>query len=394
VPFIVISGVSDIRVAVQLMQEGAMDFLPKDTQLLDLVGPLVRRCLARVDEQRRLAEAESRFLQLAESIQSLFWIAAPDMERFLYLSPAYEQLWGEPVENAYNRPDAWLDAVEPADLPSLRKALEQLKSGGEPIEIEFRISRKNGDTRWLQCTASTLRDHRGNVSRLTGLIRDISEKKEIDRKMLAIAEQERRRLGRELHDDLCQRLAAIGLRCGLHQKNLSRTGSEQAQEAGQLAEAISQATALSRSLAGGLAPVALDTNGLGSALELLGRSASNIFGVPVRIENSASVAGCDPDISSHLYRIAQELISNAAKHAHPNRITVRLEEKPDGLTLEVENDGTPFDGLSAGSGMGLHFLKSRADVIGASLTFIPGLAPNGGTRAQCILPARHTATTP
>jgi PAS domain S-box-containing protein len=395
IPFIVISGVSDIRVAVKLMQEGALDFLPKDTQLLDLVAPIVRRCLDRLDQQRRLAEAESRFLQLAENIQSLFWIATPDMGRFLYLSPAYEHLWGLPVESAYERPASWLEAVLSADLPALQSALERLKINGESVEVEFRLPRTGGGMRWLHCTASALRSTDGRIERLTGLVRDVTERKEIDRRILATAEQERRRLGQDLHDDLCQRLAAIKLRCGMHERNLIRDGSSRAQEAAELAVSIAEATALSRSFAGGLAPVALDTDGLVSALEVLTKSAATIFGVSVRFECRTSLAVSDPDISTHLYRIAQELISNAAKHARPSRILVNLEQQPDRLLLGVENDGTSFNGDSgSGGGMGLHFLRSRTDAIGATLTFTPGDAPQGGTRALCILPTTSPAATP
>jgi PAS domain S-box-containing protein len=392
VPFIVISGVGDVRVAVELMQEGALDFLPKDTQLLQLVAPLVRRCLDRLEQQRRLADVESRFLQLAANIQSLFWISTPDMGRFLYISPACEHIWGLSAEAVYERPEAWLEAVLPTDLPALQTALERLKAGTGQIEIEFRIARPNGEIRWLHYTASPLRDAAGKIERLTGIVNDITERKEINRRLLAAAEQERRRLGQDLHDDLCQRLAAIKLRCGLLERDLVRDGSPRASVMADLTAAIADATALSRSFARGLAPVALDTDGLGSALEVLAKSARTIFGVSTRFECSQTVSVSDPDTATHLYRIAQELISNAAKHARPTRILVNLRQDSTRLVLEVENDGIPFAAPErSDERMGLHFLRSRADAIGATLAFIPGLPPDGGTRALCVLPNISTA---
>jgi PAS domain S-box-containing protein len=386
VPFIVICGVADIRVAVELMQEGALDFLPKDTQLLQLVVPVVRRSLDHLEQQRRLAEVEGRFRQLADNIQALFWIAAPDMERFIYLSPAYERIWGRTVQSVLEHPGSWLEPVMPTDRPALDEALQKLKGGGDAGEIEFRIVRPDGEVRWLHCTASPLRDADGRVERLTGFVRDVTERKEINRRLLAAAEQERRRLGQDLHDDLCQRLAAIKLRCGLLERALVRDGSPHAAVAAELTAAIAAATALSRSFARGLAPVALDSEGLASALEVLAKSAATIHGLSIRFECSGPIPVPDPDTAMHLYRIAQELISNAAKHAQPSQILVRLTPGVNRLHLEVENDGVPLASAEApGDGMGLHFLRSRAEAIGASLTFFPGTPPRGGTRVLCVL---------
>ena len=390
VPFIVISGVSDVRVAVQLMKEGALDFLPKDLQLLQLVAPVVHRCLDHLDHKRRLADIESRFLQLADNIQSLFWIAAPDMNHFIYVSPAYQRIWGLSVQSAYDHPGAWLEAVLPTDRPAVLSALERLKAGAGQIEMEFRITRPDGETRWLHSTASPLLDDTGKIERLTGFISDITEPKEINRRLLAAAELERRRLGQDLHDDLCQRLAALKIRSSLLERELAHDQSPRASIAADLTTALAEATALSRSLARGLVPVALDSDGLASALDVLTKSAETIFGIPVHFECSGEVAVSDPDTAIHLYRIAQELISNAAKHARPSHIVVRLTQEAKRLLLEVENDGTPFvvpENLS--EGMGLHFLRSRADAIGAALSFVPGDPPQGGTCARCVLPTNH-----
>jgi PAS domain S-box-containing protein len=386
-PFIVISGVADIRVAVELMKDGALDFLPKDTQLLQLVAPLVTRSLARLEEQRRLAESEGRFIQLANNIQSVFWISTPDMTKFVYVSPAYERMWGATVTSLYENPDSWLNAVVPADLPVLRSALERLKGAVETVEVEFRIGRADGGQRWLHCTASRLNGRAGTGAQLTGFIRDVTERKEIDRRLIEAGERERRRLGQDLHDDLCQRLAAIKLRCGLLERDLARHGFEDAAVAGELGSAVGEATSLARNLARGLSPVSLDTEGLPSALDTLTRSTSSIFGIPVSLECAHEIRTPNADTATHLYRIAQELISNAAKHAGPTRIGVKIYTLPGGLVLEVESDGTPFEPSGTeGDGMGLHHLRSRANAIGANLAFLPGPPPDGGTRVLCNLP--------
>ncbi|MES2466527.1 MAG: response regulator [Verrucomicrobiota bacterium] len=272
VPFVVISGVGDVRVAVKLMQEGALDFLPKDMQLLQLVAPVVRRSLEHLEQKRRLADTEL-------------------------------------------------------------------------------------------------------------------ERKDVDRRLFAAAELERRRLGQDLHDDLCQRLAAIKLHCSMLQRELVREGSAQADRAARNVDAIGEATTLSRSFARSLAPVTLDSNGLCSALQLLAKSAGTIFGIGIGFECPHLVLVPDPDTAMHLYRIAQELIANAAKHARPTRIEMRLITHPSSLLLEVANDGLPFSNpAELIEGMGLHILRARADAIGASLEFISGSFPDGGTCVRCNLP--------
>ena len=276
IPFLVISGVGDVREAVRLMQEGALDFLPKKTQLLQLVAPVVRRSLEHLEQKRRLADME--------------------------------------------------------------------------------LGRKD-----------------------------------VDRRLLAAAELERRRLGQDLHDDLCQRLAAIKLRCGMLQRELVREGSSQAGRAAENVDALGQATALSRSFARNLAPVSLDSNGLSSALQFLAKSAGTIFGLVIDYECSQPASVIDHDTSMHLYRIAQELIANAAKHARPTRIKMSFAVLPSTLELEIVNDGLPFSapaGLT--EGMGLHILRARADAIGAKLDFIAGERPGGGTCVRCNLPYTYS----
>lgn len=272
VPFVVISGVGDVRVAVKLMQEGALDFLPKDTQLFQLVAPVVRRSLEHLEQKRRLADTEL-------------------------------------------------------------------------------------------------------------------ERKDVDRRLFASAELERRRLGQDLHDDLCQRLAAIKLHCSMLQRELEREGSSLADRAAQNVDDIGEATTLSRSFARSLAPVTLDSNGLSSALQLLAKSAGTVFGIDIDFECPQVVVVPDPDTAMQLYRIAQELIANAAKHARPTRIEMRLIRRPSCLLLEVANDGLPFiNPADLIEGIGLHILRARADAIGAILEFIPASTPDGGTRVRCNLP--------
>jgi signal transduction histidine kinase len=171
------------------------------------------------------------------------------------------------------------------------------------------------------------------------------------------------------------------------QRELEREGSSQADRAAQNVDAIGEAITLSRSFARSLAPVTLDSNGLSSALQLLAKSTGTILGIVVDFQCPQLVVGPDPDTATQLYRIAQALIANAAKHARSTRIEMRLIRRPTSLLLEVANDGLPFSNPGALiEGMGLNILRARADTIGAIMEFIPSSTPDGGTLVRCNLP--------
>jgi PAS domain S-box-containing protein len=133
--------------------------------------------------ERKLAEAalqesEERFRQLAESIDEIFWLAAPDSGQFLYVSPAFERVWGRSSTILYERPDAFLDWVHPEDRAQVMDG-QQRKAAGE-YDLEYRMVRPDGAIRWLHARAFPVRDQRGEVIRVAGLSEDITERKEAE----------------------------------------------------------------------------------------------------------------------------------------------------------------------------------------------------------------------
>ena len=150
---------------------------------------------------------------------------------------------------------------------------------------------------------------------------------------------------------------------------------------------IGEATALSRSIASGLSPVSMESEGLMFALEQLAVMIEGRFGISCLFDCPEPVEICSQTCATHLFRIAQELLNNAARHGQPKRITMGLFKVSGGVRLEVANDGIPFHGPTAKvTGMGTHFMRFRADAIGASLEYLPGEFPDGGTRVICFVP--------
>ncbi len=127
----------------------------------------------------RLEESEERFRQIAETIQEVFWLAAPDWSRVLYISPAYEALWGLSCESLYEDPRSWLEPIVEEDRQKVIDDLNR-RSTGQPTPAEFpeyRILRPDGSIRWILTRSFPIRDGNGNVFRIAGLAEDISKRK-------------------------------------------------------------------------------------------------------------------------------------------------------------------------------------------------------------------------
>lgn len=157
-----------------------------DTAELDLLEELARDIsfgleAHRLAEKKREAEhalraSEARFRELAETIQEVFWITDVGKSRVLYVSPAYETVWGCPRETVYSRPQSWVESVHPADRDHVVEAIALRQSRGEYDE-EYRIVRPTGEVRWIRERAYPVRGPTGQVERIIGVARDITEHK-------------------------------------------------------------------------------------------------------------------------------------------------------------------------------------------------------------------------
>jgi PAS domain S-box-containing protein len=216
----------------------------------------------------------------------------------------------------------------------------------------------------------------------TGFVRDITERKRLEKEVLDISEREQRGVGHTLHDGLCQHLAAIELMSQVLEHNLEKKSKSDAAQAGKIALHVREAIAQTRMLARGLSPVSIESDGLVSALRELAGNVSSLFHVDCRFDCSAPFAISDNTTSTHLYRIAQEAINNAIKHGKANEVTIRLRRDRDMAQLMIIDSGAGFPkDAPPNGGMGLQIMKYRAGIIGATLEIRP--ANGKGTAVVC-----------
>jgi len=212
------------------------------------------------------------------------------------------------------------------------------------------------------------------------------EQLRLERELLDVSERERHRIGRDLHDGLGQHLTAASMASSALARSLAADEPELAARAEVIAGQLRSAISETRSLSHGLAPIALADDGLMAALGALSESTRNGAGIRCVFECPQPVQISSLDTATHLYRIAQEAVANALKHASASEIRIGLERRSDRLALEVDDDGDGLDSDTPkpGNGIGLQVMRYRARLIGGELTI--GSPPAGGTRVACQIP--------
>ncbi len=214
------------------------------------------------------------------------------------------------------------------------------------------------------------------------LRRAYERRQRLEREVLEISEREQRRIGGELHDSLGQQLTGIAILTKVLEQKLQRQESSEAEDAKEIALLVNQAVEETRQLSRGLHPVALDEKGLMSALQALAMTTESLFRVSCVFRCDRPVLVRNASMAVHLYRIAQEAVTNAIRHGDPQNILIELSEQDDRATLTVLNDGRDFpEALPEHDSMGLQVMSHRAEMIDGALDIQPNSA--GGTRVTC-----------
>jgi PAS domain S-box-containing protein len=144
----------------------------QSTGLLSVVRDITERQRA----QQALQASEERFRQLAQHIREVFWMSNAEKTEMIYVSPAYEEIWGQTCESLYTSPQNWLEAIHPDDRKRVQETLGK-QATGEYDEI-FRIVRPDGAIRWIQDRAFPIRDASGKIYRVVGIADDITKRKQ------------------------------------------------------------------------------------------------------------------------------------------------------------------------------------------------------------------------
>jgi len=182
IPILLVSAVrKDSESVVEGLKAGADDYLEAPYDPMRLVMKAAQ-LIERKQAEDRLLESERRFRQLAENINEVFWIVDPNERAMLYVSPAYEVIWGRTCESLYERPDSYLEAVHPDDQQKILEASGRQRRG-ELTKEEYRVVRPDGSARWVHDRAFPIKDKSGRVHRIVGVAEDITKRRSTEEEL-------------------------------------------------------------------------------------------------------------------------------------------------------------------------------------------------------------------
>ncbi len=220
--------------------------------------------------------------------------------------------------------------------------------------------------------------------------RDVSELKRLEKQVMDIGDQERQKIGQDLHDDLCPHLIGIeGLSKVLHTRLLKEL-PEAAALSDQITGLLKEAIVKTRGMARGLCPVYLVDRGLEVSLRELAMKTESYFGVHCRFGAGANVEVRDNTTATHLFYIVQEAVNNAMRHGKARNIAIELVRRKDHLVLSVDDDGRGMREDAETGGMGLRIMGFRAKMINGTLEIHSG--EGEGTLVQVVLQASEEAS--
>lgn len=325
--------------------------------------------------QRRAESERDRFFETSSDMMCIV-----NLEQcFTRVNQACTDILGYRLEDLLAKP--FTDFVHPNDLEATRKAYELSQTGLRVVQFENRCRHRDGSYRLISWTAP-VPDPDADVAFAVG--RDITEKRALERSLLQVADNEQRRIAHDLHDGLGQELAGVSMMAWSLANKLQGKSLPESELASKIAEQLSASLNHTRTLARGLRSVEIDNEGLQSALQQLANRTSEAYPVDCLFFGMDDMPLTDPERATHMYRIAQEAVTNAAKHGRPKRIEIRLGNGQSGLELKVIDDGTGINrSLESEEGIGMKSMRYRSDLIGAR--FEVQSSPEKGTTVVCRL---------
>ncbi len=406
VPFIFVSGAMGEEVAVDTLKLGATDYVLK--QRLSRLGQAVERAMRETEERRRcrqaeekMRESEERFRILFQTAGSVIGVVTPE-GRILEFNQEAERVTGWRRQEVLGQ-EAYGIFVPPSYEKVVRSVIQKVLAGQSIRGLEAPIKLREGNERLFLWNVNRLLGEESQVLGVIAVGQDITARKIAEEELresemklrlltsqiLTAQESERKRISRELHDELGQCLTVLKMNLRAVGRQLPGTGAVKEELGGMslyLDEVIEKVRRLSRALC----PAILEDLGLVPALKYLSSEFSKYYDIrhDFALENLDHLFA--KEAQTIIFRIFQEAMTNIAKHARATKVRLAIRESDGGVLFEVEDDGQGFEVVqvhgrrSMDQGLGLAALDERAKMLGGSLKIRS--RKGKGTRITCAVP--------
>jgi PAS domain S-box-containing protein len=342
-----------------------------DTNLVTLIDLTERK---RAEAALRKSEERLVLAAQAGKMYAYEWDVATDT---ITRSPEYVNILGFSGPPMQLTRHQILDRVHPDDRALLVGSVDQMTAANPATQIRYRMLRPDGGVIWLESRGRAFFDVEGKLERVIGMVADITERKRaeealsgVSRKLIEAHEQERSRIGRELHDDIVQRLSLLGIRLeGLHE-NIPDSATELGKVLADLRDQSLQLTKDVQSLSHELHSSKLEYVGIVGAIKNFCKEFGERQRLEIDFQTHDLPAVLPNHISLSLFRVLQEAVYNATKHSGAKSFEVKLWARLGEIHLTVSDRGAGFDAEAAmkGTGLGLTSMQERLRLVGGELS--------------------------
>jgi PAS domain S-box-containing protein len=358
-------------------------------QTLLIVGLLWQRARKRRVEAV-LRESEKRFRVLADSTPSLVWMC--DLKgRITYLNGRRIAFTGPDPKAGFG--DTWISYVHPDDQVYVRDTLSQMLKNRQPFSTEYRLRRSDGAYRWMLDVASPRVNGDGSFGGFIGSAIDTTDQKlaqqalqRVSGQLIEAQEKERSRIARDLHDDICQRLALLSVELATARRSSNDSREAMKKSLLDIQNHCSEIAGDVQSLSHQLHSSKLEYLGISAAIRGFCAELSKQHELNIEFSEEDVPAHLPKDVSLCLFRVAQEALHNAVKYSGVREFIVDLSVIESGIRLTVSDAGAGFDVEEAkkNRGLGLVSMQERIHLVRGRLSVDSG--PGAGTRIIVLVP--------
>jgi len=339
--------------------------------------------------EEAIRESEERFRLVANTAPVMIWTAGTD-RKCSYVNKTWLDFTGRALEEELG--DSWAGGLHPDDVRSSSRTYTEAFDRRESFELHYRLRRHDGEYRWVLDKGVPRYNPDGSFAGYIGSCIDITERKlaeeglaTIGRRLIEAQEQERTWIGRELHDDINQRLALLAFELDGGNQDSSEPLSELVRRT---QERIIQISEDVQGLSHRLHSSKLEYFGLASAASSFCKELSEQNKVEIQFNHSELPRSLSKEVSLCLFRVLQEALQNAVKHSGVRSFTVDLHGTADAIDLEVADGGRGFEEREAFTrhGLGLISMRERMQLVHGELSVKS--KPGAGTTIRARAPLR------